>query len=459
MHKPFPYPIRGFQGMQISSTAFESIELLHVSKAVELLGATYTETLVNTASCLVCNTTNASRGKIKHALKWEIPAVRAEWLWDCIKQGGKLPFDQYLLCPHRQAHVCAARSLKPEPRSDDSAVSHKPRDRSSGSDRQPESDARSATDAQPRKLKSSQENSTSRPAEAHDTGDSELLFHDARSQRSLLLSNGLPRPSAATRPNGPSPLRERSPNISPKPSPPKPAPSSPQTSKGPDPLNDAISSLLAHHRSHRSNSTASSATGSARTASAANLDDVASALPNPTRRKRKLLGRATSNVSAASAGERSRPHSPAKSLDSLHTDGLGTPIEAPAAPSRPGTARDANDKASAAAPAGQREPPPPPLLLSDDRELDADGDAVARAGPVLTQVGYEDRDAQLWRASLMRKVGGRASGASPGGEEAEGQEETGEEYAGSVAENRARMMREGSGEGGIAKRTRRAGRA
>ena len=434
--------------MQISSTAFEGIELLHVGKAVGLLGATYEEALRETASALVCNTANANREKITHALQWKIPAVRAEWLWDCIRQCEKLPFDQYLLCPHRQAQICDVQGLKRDSRSDNSAESE-PQNKTSGNHPQRESKPTPKTN-RPQKPDSLREGSTTGLAEAQDAVDSELLLNDEVSERSRLLSNRASKPSAPARPTGPSPLQERSPNISPRPSPPKPAASSLHAGKAPDSLNDAITSLLAHHRSHRSGSTASSATvsGSARTASAVNLDEIASALPNPARRKRKLLGRAPSNLSAHSAGERSLQHSPAKSLDSLHTDGLGTPIEVPSAPSRPATAKDQDVHDPAAVRTGRGKTP---LLMSDDREADAEGEAAARV-PVLTQVGYEDRDAQVWRASLMRKVGGRAV------EESQDEEE---EDVGSVAENRVRMMREdsGNGVGGIAKRTRRAGRA
>ncbi|KAI9775550.1 MAG: hypothetical protein M1839_001028 [Geoglossum umbratile] len=93
--RPFPcFPIAGFEQMTICSTAFGGVDLPHVSKLVDLMGATYDGSLTKKTSVLVCN--SASTGiKVNHAIMWDIPAVSAEWLWDCVRTGQLQSFKRY----------------------------------------------------------------------------------------------------------------------------------------------------------------------------------------------------------------------------------------------------------------------------------------------------------------------------------------------------------------------------
>ncbi|KAI9766328.1 MAG: hypothetical protein M1840_006592 [Geoglossum simile] len=103
--RPFPhFPIAGFERMTICSTAFGDVDLLHISKLVDLMGATYDGSLTKRTSVLICNSTSAGM-KIKHAFMWDIPAVSAEWLWDCVKTGQVQPFERYYIpAPKRVAN-------------------------------------------------------------------------------------------------------------------------------------------------------------------------------------------------------------------------------------------------------------------------------------------------------------------------------------------------------------------
>ncbi len=108
----------GFSGLTVNSTGFSGIELLHVTKAVTLMGtgitfsagiysqfgltnfltgATYDEQLHAKTSVIVCNSTRPAPQKLKFASERRIPAVHAEWLWTCLRTGALQPFNNYLL--------------------------------------------------------------------------------------------------------------------------------------------------------------------------------------------------------------------------------------------------------------------------------------------------------------------------------------------------------------------------
>ncbi|KAK6594790.1 BRCT domain-containing protein [Botrytis cinerea] len=85
--RPFPkFPIEGFSDLKISSAAFTGIDILHVKKATELLGS----------SVLVTKSiVSLRKDKLEHAQEWNIPIVTADWLWDSITSGSKVPFAKY----------------------------------------------------------------------------------------------------------------------------------------------------------------------------------------------------------------------------------------------------------------------------------------------------------------------------------------------------------------------------
>ena len=91
------FPIPGFENLVINSTGVADINLLHVSKIVVLLGAKYDQVLKTGISVLLCNPGKAGEEKLRHAREWHIPAVSIEWLWTCIRSGILHPFRAFLL--------------------------------------------------------------------------------------------------------------------------------------------------------------------------------------------------------------------------------------------------------------------------------------------------------------------------------------------------------------------------
>jgi DNA replication regulator DPB11 len=98
LSRPIPvFPIPGFEELVINSTGVADIDLFHVSKAVKVLGARYDQVLKPGISVLLCNPSKAGEEKLRHAHEWHIPAVSIEWLWECVRHGQMQPFHQYLL--------------------------------------------------------------------------------------------------------------------------------------------------------------------------------------------------------------------------------------------------------------------------------------------------------------------------------------------------------------------------
>ncbi|PVH95253.1 hypothetical protein DM02DRAFT_691108 [Periconia macrospinosa] len=91
--------ISGFPDLTINVTGFSGIELLQVTRAVALFGATYDDFLSPKITVLVCNTRTPNPDKLNFATEKSIPAVHAAWLWECIRSGHKQPYDTYLLTP------------------------------------------------------------------------------------------------------------------------------------------------------------------------------------------------------------------------------------------------------------------------------------------------------------------------------------------------------------------------
>ncbi|XPS70216.1 protein kinase activating protein dpb11 [Ascochyta lentis] len=98
LSRPFDkLSINGFSGLTVNSTGFSGIELLHVTKAVTLMGAHYDEQLHAKTSVIVCNSRKPAPQKLKFATDRRIPAVHAEWLWECLHTGALQPFSNHLL--------------------------------------------------------------------------------------------------------------------------------------------------------------------------------------------------------------------------------------------------------------------------------------------------------------------------------------------------------------------------
>jgi hypothetical protein len=105
-----PEPVDGFGNLTINSTAFIGIDLLHLTRAVALMGAKYDEYLTPKTSVLICNTRRPNPEKLTFTAARRIPAVHVTWLWECLRARKLLPFDENLL------NDIEPEALKPRPK-------------------------------------------------------------------------------------------------------------------------------------------------------------------------------------------------------------------------------------------------------------------------------------------------------------------------------------------------------
>lgn len=349
------------------------------------LGASYEEYFTANASVLVCNSKVPSAEKSYHARRWNVPIVTADWIWDCIKAGQLRPFGIYLI--QSSSHGTSAngpplldsegsrestsgqfflsRSSKTKDITQTSEqnlvrgkddhlvepISNLTQDAGVNSanvnsrfldvNEQYQNDRRIASDeCQPAGKKTLNDDETQKPQElsreiAYSNDVSSIMLKEISANRS------------------PKPL------LSPVKSPTRSSTKPLSVYQEEDSLGPAISDLLAHHQR-------SSAGGAARVISEARA---------PERRRKQLFGRA---LSSGSLG-----FSRASSIDTLNTDGLGTPLES-------STAKNEPDPLAALHGYGQ----PEHSQSKSEQHLQ------------LTQLGYEDPDVQEWRNRIVKKMGG-----------------------------------------------------
>lgn len=96
--RPFPhFPVAGFDELTIHSTGFKDEQLNQVEKTIVQLGAKYSERFNGQSSVMVCPSLKDVRtGKLDLALRHKIPVVNAEWLWQCISSGFRVPWDKFV---------------------------------------------------------------------------------------------------------------------------------------------------------------------------------------------------------------------------------------------------------------------------------------------------------------------------------------------------------------------------
>lgn len=351
-------------------------------RVLKCVGAIYDEYLTPNAAALVCNGSLPTREKTRHALEWSIPVVKAEWLWDSIRLGRKQPFDRYLIHPSQRVKSSDSRDkdLSRAETSSDAAIDGRgsgtakwrtmgmdkaPIERTLGSDQT--ADTPEAT-----KVEAGSTDGTFAPREDDDAPT-------ANQPEDQLVSRNLETASSHAFPYKPSPLHELSPNSPPKlsTSQAKLSPTKPRSSidsQDSESLTTAISSLLAHHQRESSNP-----------------PPITSEQPHLGRRKRQLFGRVPSNLSARS---NSIGLSRASSVDTLNTDGLGTPLE-PVHSAGISAKVECKNSITAS------------VLASYSKEMEEKEDEEAKQRLQSTQLGYEDPEAGAWRAKLMKKMGGK----------------------------------------------------
>ncbi|QQK40420.1 BRCT [Penicillium digitatum] len=367
---PFPkFPIPGFSELRISSTGFGRIDLLHLRKLVELMGATYGDFLTQKASVLICNDPQtASVDKLRHTAEWGVPAVSADWLWISIQTGQKKAFEPYIV----------RRQLPQNANSTEKLGS------SSAKRKQPD------RHVDERKAGSPYNIST----ESTNGGRSEKrsLGNIAASRTIPIVGDGFetdaPKPSVPES-RSPTPARILDRQTSEEPNTKHTTPSTdsaPPT--GPSALDTALSGLLQQARAAKSRHQSENIT--------TNDDGI------PPRRKRKpLLGRAPSH-SSAQVLEGPRPVSRASSIDTLNDDGLGCALES-AHPTRDNSTSRSNSRAeqslSSMLSGGKFD------FLNDKFPPHTEDEDEENQAPQMTQLDYEDPDAAAMRAEFLRDAG------------------------------------------------------
>ncbi|KAM5467360.1 protein kinase activating protein dpb11 [Microsporum audouinii] len=373
---PFPkFPIPAFQGMRICSTGFNGIDLLHLCKLVNLLGATYDEYLTANASVLICNTSNPSPEKLRHVFEWNIPPVMADWLWISVQTGEKKPYQAYLIPDKRPISQGGHRLSVPPPR-EEQASSPAPLNHYSSD---PDTNNTPQDGDRETSKKPEAETSNNQPTTALKEVSTNLPINPSRS----------PSPSKeAIQPVPPlslAPLPQRDPMS-------KTANSSETRIS----LNTAISELLKQKRSRAQNS--------------ATETDV----PVRSQRRRKLFGRASSSCSTLTTTD-VRGVSRASSIDTLNEDGYGSIVDGLDSPSTKAPSNAPSFISSAPKKCNITRPEQIEAQQMLQRRLalfqsnSANGEFAERTTgeeePLpLTQLGYDDPDAVAMREMISNQT-------------------------------------------------------
>ncbi|KAL4802147.1 BRCT domain-containing protein [Aspergillus unguis] len=357
---PLPsFPIKGLSGMNICSTGFARIDLLHLSKLVNLVGATYNEYLKPTASVLVCNeSTSINHEKLRHTQEWGVPAVTAEWLWASIRQEKKQDFDPYLVRKlstqssrdrglRSNSHPENKQPLKQRPRQDTSL-------------RRSTSIANKSVTPESDSVQEPKHTISESPQKESPT---ELKPKSKSQQKSI--SPLKPPPENGTGNSSKSPPKRKHPESDSEPEPDRPTTAASTKSA----LDLAVNGILKHARSANSRSD-SNPTGE--------NDRVRSRRPRP------LLGRAQSTSSGRA--EQHRTFSRASSIDTLHEEGSMSAAESMSIHMNGNSNRFDFEYHNA-----ERE------RLNGIEEIDET--------PQMTQLDYEDPDAVAMREEFLRQAG------------------------------------------------------
>ncbi|KAJ5431079.1 hypothetical protein N7445_008811 [Penicillium cf. griseofulvum] len=367
---PFPkFPIPGFPELRICSTGFGRIDLLHLRKLVELMGATYGDFLTQKASVLICNDPKtASVDKLRHTAEWGVPAVSADWLWISIQTGQKKPFEPYIVrrqLPQNASNIVKLGSLSAKRKQPDRQHDERRAD-------SPHNISTESTNGSMTEKRNSGKSAVTRTIPI--VGDG----FEADAPKASVPESRSPTPATIPEKQAPE-----------EPSAKQPTPSTdsvPPT--GPSALDTALSGFLQQARAAKSRQQSESTTTN---------DDG-----DPPRRKRKpLLGRAPSH-SSARVLEGPSPISRASSIDTLNDDGLGSALES-ALPTRDNSISRSNSRVeqslSSMLSGGKFD------FLNDKLPARNEEEDEENQAPQMTQLDYEDSDAAAMRAELLRDAG------------------------------------------------------
>ncbi|KAE8139901.1 BRCT domain-containing protein [Aspergillus pseudotamarii] len=345
---PIPrFPIPGFDGMKICSTGVSRIDLLHLSKLVGLIGATYNEYLTPSASVLLCNDTgSANQEKLRHTYEWNVPAVTVDWLWITIQKAQKQPFEPFLIrMPISQS------SRDPEKRAgsrpDQKEQSQDPKRGNNATKSQPYTDH-----PQTNKLIRQTSKETDKVPSRHST--------PLREKIEISQKEPTVRESPTKEPS-----QQHTTYISPR--------KRTASEQATDPTSlSAIETTLSGFLQQ------------ARAANSRSASDVGENGDRPRSRRRKpLLGRAPSHASVRSTEHKG--FSRASSIDTLNEDGCGSAIDSVNTDGIPSLVNSGRFD-----------------FLEGDRINEDEG---SETPPPMTQLNYEDPDAVAMREKFLNQAG------------------------------------------------------
>ncbi|RDW63154.1 BRCT domain protein [Aspergillus mulundensis] len=348
---PIPsFPVKGLSDMNICSTGFSRMDLLHLSKLVNLVGATYNEYLKPTASVLICNASiSLNHEKLRHTHEWGVPAVTAEWLWSSIRQEKKQPFEPYLV---RKPSTLSSKD--PELRAGSRPSQKRPSQQKPMENTVPNKSNSLDTDSLPKEPKQTISESPQKAPPPRSNPN-------PKSQQQSISPAKPPPAEAANAVKSPAKRKYFD----------EEAASSTKTA-----IDSVVNGLLKHARNPPSRS---------------NSDSTSDPDRPRSRRARPLLGRVQSN-SSIRATDPQRIFSRASSIDTINGDGPGSAAESMSMNT---------DGGIPSLGTGSRIELE---YLNAERDRRLEG-IEEEEPPPMTQLDYEDPDAALMRAKFLRDAG------------------------------------------------------
>ena len=88
----------GFSKLTVTSTGFSGIVPNHIDKIIRQLGGKYEQVFKCDANVLICNSRgHGNQQKVELARQWRIPSVSEAWLWACLRKNYAVSLDKYAL--------------------------------------------------------------------------------------------------------------------------------------------------------------------------------------------------------------------------------------------------------------------------------------------------------------------------------------------------------------------------
>lgn len=374
-------------------------------------------------SVLVAKRQQLSEDKLLHAYQWRIPVVNADWFWSCARTGICQPYKPYLVKIPSGIKAKVER-LAQEAQAEEASKHRRPR-LGDGFDQHAEAKDRRVTEitdlaktsrtSAPKKLKPG--------TDLIERNDSNVTAENVDHSEGRGLLNEMKRPllgSECGTPDSNLPLREISANSPPKSQTPRQEKPACGPCDGCDDISQQAAKSGVSSEHFEQTETLEAAQSEPKTESINNaIKDLLrknkssvignSSTGNSQSKKKRLLGRALSNLSNSSwEGTAARP-SRASSIDSMNTDGIGSVIlDDTSQVSRPRNdshgatdsgVRSFNEALTGRARAKESDTLSDSLTL-DERHYYEEPHATEDTVPLMTQLGWDDPD----EAKQLRKL-------------------------------------------------------